>query len=77
MLNTMQTNKCLGIFNRHLIALNIEQMTVITRMSDYREGMYEYGKCTCLCVCFFFFDSFTDKWLNIMLGKKKKGTFNL
>lgn len=25
-----QANKCSGIFNRHLIALNIEQMTVIT-----------------------------------------------
>lgn len=25
-----QANKCFGIFNRHLIALNIEQMIVIT-----------------------------------------------
>lgn len=25
-----QANKCFGIFNKHLIALNIEQMIVIT-----------------------------------------------
>lgn len=77
MLNTMQTNKCLGIFNRHLIALNIEQMTVITRMSRtsattaHREGVYEYGTPTCV----FVFRLIYRKMVKYYSGEK--GTFNL
>ena len=49
-----QANKCFGIFNRHLIALNIEQMIVITGIlyinaaTVNREKAHTNGRLTCI-----------------------------
>lgn len=49
-----QANKCFGIFNKHLIALNIEQMIVITgipyinRTTVSREKVHTNGGLTCI-----------------------------
>lgn len=49
-----QANKCFGVFNRHLIALNIEQMIVITGIpcintaSVKREKAHTNGRLTCI-----------------------------
>lgn len=47
-----QANKCFGIFNRHLIALNIEQMIVITGIpytneATNKEKTHTNGRFTC------------------------------
>lgn len=48
-----QANKCFGIFNRHLIALNIEQMIVITGIpytngaTLNKEKAHTNGRFTC------------------------------
>lgn len=69
-----QANKCFGIFNRHLIALNIEQMTIITgipyinaaTVTD-REKAHSNGKAYLyICICL---HRFRVKWLGIMLGR--------
>lgn len=49
-----QANKCFGIFNRHLIALNIEQMIGITGIpcintaTVNREKAHTNGRRTCI-----------------------------
>lgn len=49
-----QANKCFGIFNRHLIALNIEQMIVITGIpyinaaTVNRGTAHTNGRLTCI-----------------------------
>lgn len=49
-----QANKCFGIFNRHLIALNIKQMIVITGIpylnaaTVNREKVHTNGNLTCI-----------------------------
>lgn len=54
-----QANKCSGIFNRHLIALNIEQMIIITEIpyinaaTVHREWVHTNGRLTCMCLYLF------------------------
>lgn len=67
-----QANKCFGILNRHLIALNIEQMIVITGIpyinaaTVNREKVHSNGGLTCIFA--FVYTKFRVKLLGIMLG---------
>lgn len=52
-----QANNCFGICNRHLIALNIEQMIIITgipyinTLTVNREKVRTNGALTCISAC--------------------------